>query len=285
MNTNNSSRVLVNVVGAPAIIAVIYFGDAHFPFFSIFISLVMLLCASEINTLLKSTSVTLSLPLIYLSILLLQILRYNNYHEFIIPLLVILLIISMLIELMKSSGAHMQNIAILIFAFCWLGIGFGSAVDLRLLSSESVDYGRFIILTIFLSVWLCDSAAYIFGKRFGEKKIAASISPNKTWFGSVSGFLTVLLLIIIFYIYDIFGMKQICNSNIMHAFFLSVILGIGSQFGDLIESLFKRDAGVKDSGTILMGHGGVLDRFDSLLFVIPMMWIYVQYFLTHLNTR
>ena len=93
MNTNNSSRVLVNVVGAPAIIAVIYFGDAHFPFFSIFISLVMLLCASEINTLLKSTSVTLSLPLIYLSILLLQILRYNKYHEFIIPLLVILLII------------------------------------------------------------------------------------------------------------------------------------------------------------------------------------------------
>ena len=191
----------------------------------------------------------------------------------------------MLHELVRDGESHIQNIAILIFVFCWIGIGFGAAVDIRALPPEPIDYGRFIILVIFLSVWVCDSAAYIFGKQFGNNKIAVSISPNKTWVGGISGFLSVGLLLNIFYIYDIFGMNRICNSSITHAVSLSIILGIGSQFGDIIESLFKRDAGVKDSGTLLRGHGGVLDRFDSLLFVIPMMWIYVQYFLTHLNPR
>lgn len=277
------SRLLINVFGAPIIIATIIAGDNSFPFFSLFMLIVMLGCAYEVNTLLEKTKIKLSIPFIFTSVTLIQIFRsYDIFYNYIDEFIILLVTLSMLYEMARSSSVHLLNISVLMFTFCWIGIGLGTSVDIRKIESYGVEYGLYIILIIFLSVWLCDSAAYIFGKKFGKRKIASMISPNKTLLGSTCGFLAVLFFLISLYMYDLFYLRQICNENFFHLIALSIIFGIGSQFGDLVESLFKRDASIKDSGTILRGHGGFLDRFDSLLFVVPLSWIYITNYLTHL---
>ncbi|GLB46950.1 phosphatidate cytidylyltransferase [Philodulcilactobacillus myokoensis] len=122
-----------------------------------------------------------------------------------------------------------------------------------------------IIMYALLIVWCTDSGAYIFGKKFGKHKLSP-VSPNKTWEGSIGG---TVLAVIVCTIWLMFFPNHIYNNLIM--FFITILLSITGQFGDLIESAIKRYYGVKDSGKILPGHGGILDRFDSLLLVLPVL--------------
>ena len=130
------------------------------------------------------------------------------------------------------------------------------------------------ILIIFFAVWITDSFAFIMGKQFGKKKILPSISPKKTWFGGISGLLfSMLFLLLIFFNYkDIFPSSFTLNDIIMIGF----ITGLFSQVGDFLESYFKRQLEVKDSSNLLLGHGGFLDRFDSIFFVIPYVFFYLK---------
>ena len=138
-------------------------------------------------------------------------------------------------------------------------------------------------LFMFISVWSCDSFAFIFGKYFGQTKIRPSISPKKTWLGTIMGLMASILSVYIFYIYgEKFGFNfQKINAilNITDVFNLGIIFGGLGQLGDFFESLLKREVGIKDSGKILKGHGGILDRFDSILFVAPSLYIYIEFFL------
>ena len=135
---------------------------------------------------------------------------------------------------------------------------------------QSISY-KFILI-IFFAVWITDSLAFIMGKQFGEKKILPFISPNKTWFGSVSGLLfSMLFLLLLFF-----------NSNIFPSYFtlfniimIGFITGFFSQIGDFLESYFKRKLKVKDSSNLLLGHGGFLDRFDSFFIVGLILYIYL----------
>ena len=127
-----------------------------------------------------------------------------------------------------------------------------------------------VVLALFLSVWFADIAAFFFGTKWGKKKILPTISPKKSWVGSISGFLASLIIFIIFYELELLGDRYSLFDSVV----LGVLSGIFSQLGDFSESLLKRDAGVKDSGNLLRGHGGVLDRFDSLLFSSSMIYIY-----------
>ena len=129
------------------------------------------------------------------------------------------------------------------------------------------------ILIIFLAVWITDSFAFIMGKQFGKKKILPSVSPNKTWVGSLSGLsFSMLFLLLIFFNYkDIFPLSFTLFDVIMVGF----ITGFFSQVGDFLESYFKRQLEVKDSSNLLLGHGGFLDRFDSLFTVSIAMYIYM----------
>ncbi len=121
------------------------------------------------------------------------------------------------------------------------------------------------LMYVFVLVWCADSGAYFVGRKFGKRKMAPNVSPNKSVEGLMGGVLTGLIavLLVSFFALDYNGLKLV--SFIL----LSLITIISSVFGDLFESMLKRQAGVKDSGTILPGHGGVLDRIDSLLFATP----------------
>ena len=134
------------------------------------------------------------------------------------------------------------------------------------------DIGKNFTLIIFIAVWVTDSMAFIMGKAFGKKKIFPSVSPNKTWVGTLSGLLfSILFLLLIYFNDDYFNDNNIkiwpVSFNEFDVVFLGFITGIFSQFGDFSESYFKRKLNVKDSSQLLLGHGGFLDRFDSMFAV------------------
>jgi phosphatidate cytidylyltransferase len=123
------------------------------------------------------------------------------------------------------------------------------------------------------SVWICDSASYIFGILWGKKKLIERISPKKTVVGFVCGIIGAFAS---FYVMNRIGFIQYVLSP-LQVLILTFIVGVCGQLGDFVESMLKRDAGIKDSGKLLLGHGGVLDRFDSLILTSPLVLIFIFY--------
>lgn len=143
----------------------------------------------------------------------------------------------------------------------YVGFGFHSLIDARIMNVDKV------LLALFI-VWATDSGAYLVGTRYGQRKLLPRVSPNKTIEGSVGGILSAVVVAAIFMIIRP-AVKTPYGFLVMLA--LTVIFSVAGQLGDLVESAIKRHFGVKDSGKFIPGHGGVLDRFDSLLFVLPLM--------------
>lgn len=123
------------------------------------------------------------------------------------------------------------------------------------------------ILLILLSAFASDTGAYYAGLLFGKRKIWPKVSPKKTWIGSLGGLIACLGINIIFgFILD--------KNNLANYFFLGILLNLGAQLGDFFESALKRKLGIKDSSNLLPGHGGILDRIDSLLFILPIYFTF-----------
>lgn len=127
-----------------------------------------------------------------------------------------------------------------------------------------------LILSIFILIWVGDTFAYLFGKFFGKRKLFKSISPNKTLEGFLAGvFFTIVFGMFIPHFFAILSLGK--------SFFLSMIICIFAPLGDLIASMFKRQMGSKDFGNILPGHGGFLDRLDSILFAAPLIYVFLNF--------
>jgi phosphatidate cytidylyltransferase len=135
---------------------------------------------------------------------------------------------------------------------------------------ENYDLGKVLSLTLIFSLWINDTMAYIVGSLIGKTQMT-KISPKKTWEGTIGGI--ILCIVVMIFIGDLIGLERVDSICI------SAIASIAGTFGDLLESKLKRMAGVKDSGHIMPGHGGFLDRFDSLLVATPFVWLYVYLFM------
>ena len=138
--------------------------------------------------------------------------------------------------------------------------------------------GHYYLLYFLLITKLSDTGAYVTGSLIGRHKMIPRISPGKTWEGFAGALVLSTLASLLFT--QVFGAKM-AGMNPFHAIILGLVLGIGAVVGDLIESLFKREAGVKDSGRFFPGIGGILDLLDSLLFNAPIMYLYLRHILTH----
>ena len=174
-----------------------------------------------------------------------------------------------------------------VFAFTYIALPMGMLVQLR-----QQWAGAFYLLYLLLVVWAGDIFAYFVGKSIGRHLMAPRISPKKTWEGaaaSLAGSLGVGWLLFHYALPissallswgliqrrdGLFGLEQ---PEIAPVILLTVVLNIAAQLGDLVESLIKRGANVKDSGSILPGHGGMLDRIDALLFAAPVLWYYAAW--------
>lgn len=142
--------------------------------------------------------------------------------------------------------------------------------DDRWFSSWFSDKGSALVLILFVSIWLCDTAAYFVGMNFGKHKLFPRVSPKKSWEGAIGGGITAVASFVGF------SMWMMPEFPLIHAVACGLIVGVMGQIGDLAESLLKRDATIKDSSHILPGHGGLLDRFDSMLFASPLVLCYIH---------
>ncbi|GAB3067152.1 phosphatidate cytidylyltransferase [Virgibacillus ainsalahensis] len=151
-----------------------------------------------------------------------------------------------------------DNVGFILLAVLYVGMGFYYLIETQRAGLNYIFYALFII-------WATDTGAYLFGRAFGKRKLWPEISPKKTIEGALGGILMACIVAVIFQlIYPFsFSMTVLIGATILASVF--------GQIGDLVESAFKRHYGVKDSGNILPGHGGILDRFDSLLFVLPLL--------------
>jgi len=159
-----------------------------------------------------------------------------------------------------------ERIGLSALGMLYLGVSFSFWVWLR-----KMDHGNTAVLFAIAPACLCDTFAFVFGKAFGRHKFAPKASPNKTmegFFGALVGSVAGVLVIWYFLAPHLQWYLPIG---------LACIIWITSPFGDLIESMLKRSCGVKDSGTIVPGHGGVLDRLDALIFTAPAAYLYLKY--------
>lgn len=138
--------------------------------------------------------------------------------------------------------------------------------------------GTVVVMLPLVVTWSTDTGAYAFGRMFGRHRLIPSVSPSKTIEGAVGGLVAAMLGT---WAYVQLFMEPLAKLSIMPAGIIAfaMVIGLVAQLGDLAESLFKRDAGVKDSSKLLPGHGGILDRFDSLLFVLPVAYLLLGYLL------
>lgn len=138
------------------------------------------------------------------------------------------------------------------------------------------DVGAGLVTLLFIAVFLTDSAAYLAGSAFGRHKLASKVSPNKTWEGAVAGLVCAVAgMAFLYWLRGRFGFRALPDWSLARYIHIGATLSIVGQIGDLAESCLKRDAGVKDSGVFFPGHGGVLDRCDSLLFTGPVLYYFV----------
>jgi len=154
----------------------------------------------------------------------------------------------------------------LLFGLFYLPLLLGHLVPLRLL-----DHGQHWIFLTLIVIMSCDSCAYFVGRRFGRRKLYEAVSPNKSIEGAVGGLAGSVLAV---YLVKFSFMPFIGSVD---GLLIGLLLGSAGQLGDLFESLLKRSCGVKDSGTIIPGHGGMLDRLDSLLFAFPLVFYIARY--------
>lgn len=190
--------------------------------------------------------------------------------------LLVLLSVVLAIWLRGTEGEPLLSVAVTVFGVAYTGVLLAYGIFLRHLpGTEGAWHGTALVFAPVLLTWSSDTFAYFVGRRWGRRKLIPRVSPGKTVEGS-SGALVGTVLVSVAYASLLagFGTYRI---EVGEAILFGILMSAAAQLGDLAESLLKRDAGVKDSGTLLPGHGGALDRFDSLLFTLPVAYAFFRY--------
>ncbi len=211
--------------------------------------------------------------IISVSMVLVSACGYDN----LIPLVLLIGTIgSFLAVLFRGRQPYIANVAttILGFLIAWMPCHvclvrqMGPSISLFNITFKQ---GLYFLVFIFFVILLTDIAAYFFGVKFGKHKLSPVISPKKTIEGALAGGICAVITGLV--------IGKFIGISFYHSLVLSIIVTVMAQLGDLSESLIKRDAGVKDSGNSLPGHGGFLDRADSYLFSVPVAYYYIKYFI------
>lgn len=263
-------RTLVALIFGPLIVLAILKGGL---WWLTFVLIVSVLSVFEFYGLSRhKESIAYVAPGLICATLLVISLYFYDVH-LILPILLLYLVGVQFAALYRGSGSALLDTSVSAFAALYYPLAFGSFILIRELPAarfglDSSPAGGWILVLIF-SIWVCDTAAYVGGSYLGRHKLMPRISPNKSIEGSLLGFLFALLTAWLCHHWFVRGL-QLHDSLVIGA-----IGGSLGQYGDLFESMFKRDAGVKDSSHLIPGHGGILDRFDSLTITAPVVYLYL----------
>jgi phosphatidate cytidylyltransferase len=275
--SNLVTRVLVAVVGIPLIVAAAYFGGVYF---FLFTTILIVISTNEFFFLAKGKNFDPSAKLGILSAGFMNAVAYSSGFEKVLELLALIVPLVLLAELVRkrTDGVKgtFENVGVTLTGVVYIGF-FGSLFTIirqrygiQNIFPDERNAGLYVI-TIFATIWICDSAAYFVGRAMGKHKMSRFVSPNKSWEGAAAGF--------VFAVATSLAAKFLVlhNLDIRLALGTGIVVGTLGQAGDFVESMFKREAGVKDSSDMIPGHGGVLDRFDSFLFSAPFIYLMLRY--------
>jgi len=261
-------RVITGAVGVPLVILAIWFGDP-WPWFSLLIAVAALAGTYEFY---RIANFDRREPLLYLGLLysLALVLSPHYGSPSVLPTVITTTLLISLIYLLcrPSREKAFHKWAWTIVGALYVGWMLSYWLSLRGL----VDGRSWVYLAI-LTTFANDTGAFFIGRAFGKHKLAPIISEAKTWEGAIGGLICAILGAIV--IATVLNLISPFIFGYWQVILIGFLIGLFAQLGDLVESLLKRNMGVKESGTILPGHGGILDRFDSLIFVGAVVYYYV----------
>lgn len=261
------TRILTIIVGVPVIFICTYFGGWSF---FILVTALALLSLNEFYSLMNKKGYSPSylvgnLVTVFFTWFTTYTLKHPHWEPYAIGILTTAIVITFSAGIfLKKAQDSTVNASITLLGILYIGWMFSYLILIR----ELTLHGAYLFLMI--AIWACDTSAYLVGTSMGRIKLSPYISPKKTVEGAIAGFIISVIAASIF--------SRLINMNLVHGIILGVIIGIVGQISDLVESLIKRDAGVKDSSNFVPGHGGFLDRMDSFILTAPIMYYYISWF-------
>ncbi len=305
--SNTGTRVLFAVVAIPGVLLLAWLGGYAW---ALFIAVVMTAALVEFTAMARAKGAAPQTGLMIAAGIALLIVFLHERLSADIPALVgggipwpmqwqafiwiviLFMFAALLYELFRGLPSPMLNIGMTVMGALYIGLFLGCAVGIREIftvlefhvgpifgtaelspvqHAQLDSWGGFTVIALLATIWMCDTAAYFGGRAMGRHKLFPRVSPNKTWEGAIWGFVAAMATMA--------GAKYAALDylSLSEALTIGAIVGTLGQIGDLVESLLKRDAGVKDSSALLPGHGGVFDRFDSFIFVSPVVFLYLDF--------
>jgi phosphatidate cytidylyltransferase len=273
---NTTIRILVGAIGIPSVLALAILGNNIFLAYCV---VVAFFCMNEFYNLFEEPSSPPSfltkwvggfsfhkIVFLLISTGIVVCLYYEKFNY--VFILYFIMFFYLIIDEVIKVEKHFEAIGSWMLSIVYISTPFGLLALMD--STRFINlFGANYAIICMVMIWVSDTFAFFGGKTFGKHKLAERISPKKTWEGSIIGFaFTIITGIAAWYF---FYPKQ----GLINMIVISVIVGISSQIGDLFESHLKRSVKVKDSSNLIPGHGGFLDRFDSILFAVPALYIYL----------
>ena len=251
-------RIITGVVAAALFLPIVYYGGIPLVLLTYFLATIGLYELMKMKKL-NIFSIHGILSILFLWVLIFPE-KYSHISEAFYysktEVCIVFILLLLTYTVVTKNRFTFEDVSFSILSSLYVGIGFYFFFETR------VDGGLVYILYSLFMVWATDSGAYFIGKALGKRKLWPEISPNKTVEGFLGGVVCAVIIALLFVLFtDIKG-------SIIG---ITVVLSVFGQIGDLVQSAFKRHFNVKDSGKILPGHGGILDRFDSLIFVWPIL--------------
>ena len=239
----------------------------------IFLAIIIILALYEVY---KPFGLMKKLPLAVLGFSLALCFAFGDlkYSNFTTPLICGYVMLMFILAICYHKTIKFPDIALLLFTTIYIAL---FLAHIRLLKDE--NFGSYLIYSVFIGAWATDTGAYFSGMHFGKNKLIPEISPNKTVEGAVGGMVfTIISFVAYGFVLEFFLNLNFPISytiNFINIALLGLVSSIAAQVGDIAASMIKRELGIKDYGNILPGHGGILDRFDSVIFVAPVVYYFV----------
>ncbi|SPF54913.1 phosphatidate cytidylyltransferase [Candidatus Desulfosporosinus infrequens] len=254
-------RIISALIGAPLLLGLLYMGG---PYTGFMIALLTLLALREFLQIGEKMGIRAwyKLTTIVSAVWLLSLLFGSQ--EWMMPVLVFWLLIGLGRLALTYPRTSLSEAS-----FNLLAVFYAVVLLSHLYLLRQLPRGLELSLLTICLVWATDTGAYLIGRQFGRHLLASQVSPKKTVEGSLGGILFSVVVALVFW--RIFG-----GATWIRYIIMGVLIGVSAQIGDLFESALKRSAGVKDSGKLIPGHGGILDRFDSLIFALPLVYYGVK---------
>lgn len=267
-NQNKKSTFIKRLVSGSILLitlcVVLFYGGNLLFYSTCILSIIGLV---ELHKVFKLSKVLLSISCIFTIFYYLVIYQYKT--DGILLFLIALVLLLLIFYVISYPNIHIKDISLTLFSILYVSMMFSFVYLIR---EQRGEYGKYLVWLIFISSWGCDTCAYCTGMLFGKHKLSVTLSPKKTIEGSIGGIIGSIILGIIYTYLMINKLNEDLQVSLIR---VSIACGVGSiisQIGDLTASAIKRDYNVKDYGDIIPGHGGILDRFDSVIFTAPIFF-------------